>query len=597
MFPFVNFRSFISSRSSRYEGNSGEDTLTRPASSLFLQSKVAETDPPLENFAKLLKNDLKLSLQKCREVRSSQRFPELMSLFLLDIAPPAIERSLKVDFDQKISHLSIRFQSYDPKVNFEPLFFSIFLYDLNSRKKLSETFHFDQNDDFMIQRLRQHLPSKIDSSTKIQEAIFSLSHSTDELYIVIRVEKVLQPGDIQSACDPYLHPEKSAKSIDKLKTQSSFWCDNLGAYRMPFAWTATNLISAINSSENQAGEISYAHSFSTSSEGAHQPDNLPEMSGTDSVRSHSSSSLGRKTSSSISNRFAEGGSGSNKSKTQYRPSLFRDDDTFSNFLNNFYPMDLRFKSFFVQDLDKMTDEDISNCLADFKRDRGKRFKSFDMEVSLEVKPVSLPFSRCLTSDLQSLNCQPGETPTAKLFLEFPVLPVAKPHSSYINLLYVYPKVLNLSSKPGTARNILMKVRLIQGQKTGPVVLKSVFGKSTDEQLKEVAYCPVSYHCKVPKFYDEIKIQLPPALNELHHLQFEFYHITCNLNKKVDSGDQETFVGATWLPLLDDYKRLIVGEVSLPVSSDKLPSDYFCVHPRVGKVDDFQRIFLLHYRFD
>ena len=519
-----------------------------------------------------------------REIRQLNRFPELMSLFMLDVAPPAIDRSLRPDLDQPVSHISVKCIKHDTKLNFEPLFFSVFLYDLKHRHKLSETFHFDRLEPWMFQKLKNHIRTNdLDVTTRIQEAIFSLSQPSDELYIVVRIEKILQAGDIQSACEPYMHVEKNLKALEKLKTQSSFWCETLGAYRMPFAWTATNLIAAIKSSESQTSELYHQ---SLSSPPLPNDESSSEMSGTDSYRSQSSSSLSRKTGASLSNKIPgiTDGSGSNngssKSKIMQRASLFmKNDENFSTFLTNFHPLDLRFKSFFIQDLDKLSDEDIATCLSEFKKDRGKKFKSIDIELSLDIRPVYLPVVKYLTPDLQIINCQPAEAPNCKMILGFPVSPVAKPYSEYINLMFVYPKYLNLSSKTGTARNILMKVKLAQGTQHGPLILTRIFGRSTDSPLKDVALCHVNYHSKVPKFYEEIKIQLTATLGQLHHLLFEFYHITCNSNKR-EIGENETFVGATWLPLLDDNKRLVVGDISLPVSSERLPSDYYRVHPRV-----------------
>ena len=565
-----------------YEEKTGDDTLTRPSSVVFLQSQVSmsEHSSQVDRLKDLINEDVKNTIEACREARQLRRFPELMSLFMLDVGPPAIDRSLRPDLDQPVSYISVKCTKHDAKLNFEPLFFSVFLYDLKFRHKLSETFHFDRLEPWMFEKLKNHVKVKeLDVTSRINEAVFALSQPTDELYIVIRIEKVLQPGDVSQACEPYLHVDKNLKSIEKLKTQSSYWCEHLGAYRMPFAWTATNLIAAIKDSESQTEGL-LQQSLSSPNE-----DMNTEMSGTDSYRSHSSSSLGRRTSSSLSNRLAGfpdvsgSGSGSNKGKSLTRPSLFKNEETFSTFLTNFHPLDLRFKSFFIQDLDKLSDDDIATCLSEFKKDRGKKFKSIDIELSLDIRPAMLPLMKCLNPDLQIMNCPLAEAPTCKLILDFPVSPVAKPYSDYINLLYVYPKVLNLSSKTGTARNILMKVKLVQGSQHGPIVLTKIFGKSTEATLKDVAFCPVNYHSKVPKFYDEIKIQLPATLGQLHHLLFEFYHITCNSNKR-ELAENETFVGSTWLPLLDESKRLVVGDVSLPISSERLPADYYRVHPKV-----------------
>lgn len=44
------------------------------------------------------------------------------------------------------------------------------------------------------------------------------------------------------------------------------------------------------------------------------------------------------------------------------------------------------------------------------------------------------------------------------------------------------------------------------------------------------------------FYDEIKMKLPAALGDQHHLLFTFYHISCQ--RKVDQTTVDTPVGYT-----------------------------------------------------
>ncbi|CAL8097805.1 unnamed protein product [Calicophoron daubneyi] len=196
----------------------------------------------------------------------------------------------------------------------EPVFGSAFLYDVHSRLRLSEVFHFDTNSDalmnffsgskspqqmdyrelttmtrsclFRISPKRtvvnnsakedsrivspasnlantHCVNSDNDSSSDTQtlssameytpeSVVRGLSASTSKqfttptkdaccqggVFLVIRVEKVLQQGDVSDILDMY---GKDEKSKERLRATVSWCCQRLGRYRMPIAWTAIDL--------------------------------------------------------------------------------------------------------------------------------------------------------------------------------------------------------------------------------------------------------------------------------------------------------------------------------------------------------------------
>lgn len=88
----------------------------------------------------------------------------------------------------------------------EPLFASMAIYDAKERKKLSENFYFDMNSEALKRMLSSHVPYS-DISTQSRTAIFEVSHPSQDLYLVIRLEKVLQ-GDIKDSVEPYIKEDK-----------------------------------------------------------------------------------------------------------------------------------------------------------------------------------------------------------------------------------------------------------------------------------------------------------------------------------------------------------------------------------------------------
>lgn len=73
-----------------------------------------------------------------------------------------------------------------------------------------------------------------------------VSCSPLSLLLLLQIEKVLQQGDIGDAAEPYVKArDLDKKATEKLKLQANFFCQQLGQYRMPFAWTAINVVDII----------------------------------------------------------------------------------------------------------------------------------------------------------------------------------------------------------------------------------------------------------------------------------------------------------------------------------------------------------------
>lgn len=63
------------------------------------------------------------------------------------------------------------------------------------------------------------------------------------------MEKVLQKGDISEAAEPY-YREMDRKTLDKAKSAAKQFCQQLGQYRMPLAWTAINVVDIITGTKS-----------------------------------------------------------------------------------------------------------------------------------------------------------------------------------------------------------------------------------------------------------------------------------------------------------------------------------------------------------
>ncbi|XP_065103282.1 dedicator of cytokinesis protein 8 isoform X2 [Paramisgurnus dabryanus] len=475
-----------------------------------------------------------------QEGRQSNRQPELFGLY-----PPIDEEDTiairpipdcpREHFGQRIL---VRCQNIKFEIDIEPLFGTMALYDLKEKKKISENFHFDLNSDQMKSSLRSHTPH-IDTSTLARAAIFSISYPSPDIYLVIKIEKVLQQGEIGDCAEPYMvmKDNETAKllpllcihqnreKLDKLKNQAEGFCQRLGRYRMPFAFATVNIMSAISSTLER------------------------DTADTDSLngRGLDKKSLPRRN----SDRF----------------SMMEE----SYCISGFKPT-VSMCTFIKQEGERLSDEDLFKFLGDIKRSSNqRRVKVIPGYLRLEVSPVPDVVPGCLSPELIPVKPVSEKHPRAvKEVLEFPSREVYVPHNIYRNLLYVYPLRLNLTNRLTSARNITVKIQFMSGEDPS-CAMPVIHGKSSGPELLQEIYTPVTYHNRSPDFYDEVKIRMPARLTEKHHLLFTFYHISCQ-QKQNQAGNLETLIGYSWLPILNN-DRLQTGQQCLPIVLDKLPLNY------------------------
>uniref|UniRef100_A0A665UKF5 Dedicator of cytokinesis 7 n=1 Tax=Echeneis naucrates TaxID=173247 RepID=A0A665UKF5_ECHNA len=465
--------------------------------------------------------------------RKANRHRELFALHpALDEEEP-IERHCvpevpKEHFGQRllVKCLSLKFE-----IEIEPIFASLALYDVKEKKKISENFFFDLNSEQTKAMLRPHIQTAA-ISTLARSAIFSITYPSQDVFLVIKLEKVLQQGDIGECAEPYMvfkesDAAKNKEKLEKLRSQSEQFCQRLGRYRMPFAWTAIHLMNIVNS----AGSL--------------ERDTELEMKrkGSWSER-RNSSIMGRRS----LERTTSG------------------DESCS--LTGFRPATLTITNFFKQEGDRLSDEDLYKFLADMRRPSSvlRRLRPITAQLKLDISPAPENPHYCLTPDLLQVKPYPDSRvrPTREI-LEFPARDVYVPNTTYRNLLYVNPQSLNFANRQGSARNITVKVQFMNGEDPNNA-MPVIFGKSSCADFSKEAYTAVVYHNRSPDFHDEVKIKLPASLSDHHHILFTFYHVSC---QQKQNTPLETPVGYTWIPMLQNG-RLRTGHFCLPVSLEKPP---------------------------
>uniref|UniRef100_A0A8C7QFI3 Dedicator of cytokinesis 8 n=1 Tax=Oncorhynchus mykiss TaxID=8022 RepID=A0A8C7QFI3_ONCMY len=478
-----------------------------------------------------------------QEARQGNRHPELFALY-----PPADEIRPIPDCPKEHmgDRIIIRCQAIKFEIDIEPLFATLALYDLREKKKISENFYCDLNSDQFKGFLKPHTP-QTDHSTLSRAAIFSITYPSPDIYLVIKIEKVLQQGEISDCAEPYMvmketDSAKNKEKLEKLRNQSEMFCQRLGRYRMPFAWATVNIMNVI--------------STATLDRDTTDSDSLNGRCGSLEKRGQ----LPRRN----SERFGT-------MEDQCNMSAFK-------------PATITISTFCKQEGDRLSDEDLFKFLADIKKFSSlqRRIKTIPGTIRLDVTPVHDNPVACLSTELIPVKplAEKNVRPVKEV-LEFPSSEVYVPHSTYRNLLYVYPQRLNFVNRlTSGGRNITIKIQFMSGEDPS-CVMPVIFGKSNGPEFVQEVYTPVTYHNKSPDFYEEVKMALPARLTERHHLLFTFYHISCQ-QKQNQTGASETLIGYSWLPILST-DRLQTGQYCLPIALDRLPVNYSLHSPEVPPV--------------
>uniref|UniRef100_A0A8C2AHN9 Dedicator of cytokinesis 9b n=1 Tax=Cyprinus carpio TaxID=7962 RepID=A0A8C2AHN9_CYPCA len=212
------------------------------------------------------------AFQSARDIESKMRSETRLKLFTLDpdtqrLDLSGIEPDVK-QFEEKFgkrvlvscNDLSFNLQSCvaeneeGPTTNVEPFFVVLSLFDVQNSRKISADFHVDLNHPLvrsMIPPPSMQINGGVDTphqETLLSElpegmlqypkkGVFSVTCPHPDIFLVARIEKVLQ-GGITHCAEPYMKSSDSNKVAQKVLKNAKMACSRLGQYRMPFAWAA-----------------------------------------------------------------------------------------------------------------------------------------------------------------------------------------------------------------------------------------------------------------------------------------------------------------------------------------------------------------------
>ncbi|CCD71357.1 C2 DOCK-type domain-containing protein [Caenorhabditis elegans] len=459
---------------------------------------------------------------------------------------------------------------------FEPLFASMAIYDIKNRQKVTESMYFNIADHDKLDMLGSHQPNFINNYMQV---LFNVTGKLEDMFLVVKIEKVLQQNDVFENSEPYTGT-KDENNMERLERAAEKNCQRLGAYRSPLGFQVIDL-QRIYKANVSTGASSFDRrtdpmmmSQCTTASGA-----VLTTAGQSQDDQCSITSADRTSIASMGSTLRRFGSGTSAATVFSRvrtPLTKRKFAPVSNLptsqevpenIENMPSCNLKFSSFIRQEGDKTSDEDIYRICSEMRRTNGKVHKkmfNFELELTLAGSNKSKEYQS------HGSNLTLNSERVIHEAMEIPIYQ-ASLNKSYKNVIFVYPKHINLSNRTGNARNIMIKIELMDANETAQEVVFE--NGSTRMSFLTSAKTSVIYHNRTPHFTDEIKLSLPCDLNDGHHLLFTVYHISC---KEGDSSSTESPIGYTWLPLYRNGK-LRSGNFHLPVCGEKPP-------PRYGYLD-------------
>ncbi|XP_035485670.2 dedicator of cytokinesis protein 9 isoform X6 [Scophthalmus maximus] len=254
-------------------------TLNKILHSSFEQAMQEKRNGDLHDDEELGKTDLTSgsfqdSFQTARDIESKMRSEARLKLFTLDPYTQKLDfsgiepdvRQFEEKFGKRVlvccNDLSFNLQGCvaeneeGPTTNVEPFYVVLSLFDVQNSRKISADLHVDLN-----HPLVRHMTSGSCSGQDVQingsgsdgvlrgcglpeealqylrQGVFSVTCPHPEIFLVARIEKVLQ-GGITHCTEPYMKSSDSAKMAQKVLKNAKTACSRLGQYRMPFAWAA-----------------------------------------------------------------------------------------------------------------------------------------------------------------------------------------------------------------------------------------------------------------------------------------------------------------------------------------------------------------------
>jgi dedicator of cytokinesis protein 6/7/8 len=432
------------------------------------------------------------------------------------VSPPFSEKS-KFSFLFEPKELSFSLQ-----LN-EPFFCSASLYDMTKKQKLSENFYFESISS------GQGATTPRSKSPLNHKALFCVPSPSADIWLVIKVDKVLLPESYDSLVEPYSKFESlKEKDRDRLVSAAAAATSKLSRFKTPFVWTLLPLFT--DDKQLALGLDSKITTFYR-----WKPE-IGEQVIFDTYAEYSKTGSSSKRTRNVTGKFVF-------DTQQWTPQLEAASSRHPQFDSE----------------GSVVTNPLESVSSDAQDSSSGRSRSSSAPPALNAEPI-LPVSGSVIRKMASFGEDLAPAPFTQLE----------------NSLYVYPLSGSLSkvnSSSGVApRNVVVQLQLLETDDLEQGGLNVWFNRTGGApSLSDKAISSVQYHERSPVFQDEVKLSLPLIITSKHNLVFTFFHVACKPDGEEGNEDLLTPVGHAFMPLLF-RGRFVEKDITLPIAST-LPKGY------------------------
>ncbi|KAJ5068363.1 dedicator of cytokinesis dock [Anaeramoeba ignava] len=129
------------------------------------------------------------------------------------------------------------------KEQLEPFYFSLALFDLRRKTRISENFYFQFNEEKFSFLPSNQKDSGISLVTQSKRAVFNISEPSKDIFLLLTISTIFQ-GDHEAKADIYSKPVPTKQKLyDKLKSQITDSCKKFSQFKQDFTWAMFPLFS------------------------------------------------------------------------------------------------------------------------------------------------------------------------------------------------------------------------------------------------------------------------------------------------------------------------------------------------------------------
>ncbi|KAJ6234286.1 dedicator of cytokinesis dock [Anaeramoeba flamelloides] len=488
----------------------------------------------------------------------------------------------------------IVFKPLDLKLSlpkFEPFFCNCSLYDLKRKRKLTENFYFEflSPQTKLLLSANNRLNPNIETTAK--SALFPIKELSANIWLIIRVEKILQ-NDYDTIMMPYLQSSSKKNSVDQmnsLRTSIAKAAKRHGSLLQPFCWTAFPISfdgKTIGRNASQDIEIKplfrskdmirnkdifeFLTGFKQTTTTRRQKmvpghlkvrlyeiDSINEINGVIVDENLDKIKLKQ-----IKNTKAFQKQNSNAYFEKINSKNINYNKTKS--ADNIKGMEKQNEMEKQKKMVNQKKKENQNEMEKQKETEKPKKKEKQKERVKQKEIIAKKKKREKKIKEETEIYEKNKCVEMKICKSFTKKSIINPNLDFSNLLYLYPLQLKYSSR--SQKTLALKIQFKEDDESlTSKGTELIFGKVGQKKKVRSRFFNVQFQQKSPSLYDEIKLELPINLKKSDHILFTLYSATKKSiqKKKKNNKKSMTLIGHAILPLIQNGK-LLESHHTLPI---------------------------------